>query len=200
MAFIRPMLSCEKARLPAVVPYELLARLRAIRIPLTWPLLGLGTVVVLAGGVTTLALATDHSHTPSAVTAATAYQAADDTRSAALAAHGLHPIIWNVPPTYARTQLLTALAIDSRFTEDVARIAFPLPMRCDAHALLEATDQLKVTELKLVQESYTGTFSHDALQGYLQAESAWSSADGKLRQDLGLSLRIPVINWWPSSC
>jgi hypothetical protein len=178
----------------------LLARLRAIRIPLTWPLLGLGTVVVLAAGLTTLTLATDHSHSPAAVAAASAYQAADDTRSAALAAHGLHPIIWNVPAAYARTQLLTALAIDSRFSEDVDRIAFPLPMRCDAHALLEATDQLKVTELTLVQESYSGTFSHDALQRYLQAESAWSSVDDRLRKDLGLSLRIPLINWWPSSC
>lgn len=178
----------------------MLGRLRAIRIPLTWPLLGLGTVVVLSAGLTTLTLATDHSRDPGVGVDAAAYQSAVDSRMTALAADGLHPIIWNVPVAYARTQLMQALAIDNRFTEDVNRIAFPLSMHCDAHGVLQATEQLKVAELSLVQESYKGTFSHDALQRYLQAESSWTTANGKLRQDLGLSLRIPLVNWWPSSC
>lgn len=178
----------------------MLRRVRAIHVPLTWPLLGVGTVLVLGLGLTTLTLATDHSHDPAVAAAATAYQSAVDSRATALAAHGLHPLIWNVPPAYARTQLLDGLAIDSRFTEDVSRIAFPLTMQCDAHAVLQVTQQLEVAELNLVQQSYKGSFSHDTLQRYTQDESAWANADGKLRQDLGLSLRIPLINWWPSSC
>ena len=177
-----------------------MARRLRRRVRLTWPALAAGTA--LSAGILwgTLLLATDHTHDPGMAGAAAAYASADQSRSAALAAHGLHPIIWEVPADSARQQLLVSITIETRFSEEVARVPFPLSARCDVARVLQATERLKTTELVLIEQSYGGALSPDARSAYLDAITARASADYTLRQRLGLSARLPLLNWWPSYC
>lgn len=177
-----------------------MARWLRRRVGLTWPALAIGTA--LGGGLLwgTLLLATDHTHDAGMAAAASAYASADQSRTTALAAHGLHPIIWNVPVASAREQLLTSITIETRFSGDVARITFPLSIRCDVSRVLAATERLKAAELVLIEESYGAAFSQESQTSYLDAITARGSADYTLRQSLGLAARLPLLNWWPSYC
>jgi hypothetical protein len=170
------------------------------RIRLTWPLLTVGTALAISLLWGTLLLATDHSRNQGMAQASAAYAMADRSRTDGLSANGLHPIIWEVPPAAARKQLLAAISVESRFSDDLTAIAFPLSVRCDAARVAAATEQVKAAELNLIQESYAGTLSHTARSTYLDAINARGSADYTLRQGLGLTARIPLVNWWPSYC
>ncbi|HYM49489.1 MAG TPA: hypothetical protein VET65_02840 [Candidatus Limnocylindrales bacterium] len=170
------------------------------RIRLTWALLAVGSALALSLLWGTLLLATDHTRDAGMAAAAAAYDAAVHTRSTALAAHGMHPVIWDVPPQAARDQLQVALVTETRFSEEVSRIAFPVSVHCDVSRVLAATEQVKAAELTLIQQSYAGQLTLEGKSAYLDTIAAWGSADYTLRQDLGLAARLPLVNWWPSYC
>jgi hypothetical protein len=132
--------------------------------------------------------------------ASAAFQVADQTRDQALSAAGMHPYVWRVPSAYVRQQLEEALSIETRFTEQFRRIAFAEQASCQADQLLRASEDLKAAESFLIQESWTGSFSHARWQGYLDAIRARDSEDQSLRQALGLSPRLLFITWWPNRC
>ena len=132
--------------------------------------------------------------------AAASFQVADQTREEALNAAGMHPYVWQIPSPYVRQQLDEALSIETRFTEQFRRIPFPEQASCQAGQLLRASEDLKAAESFLIQESWTGSFSHARWQGYLEAVRARDAQDQRLRQALGLSPRLLFITWWPGRC
>jgi hypothetical protein len=157
--------------------------------------------VVLALLWTTLALAGDHTHDPGTAQAAAAYATADQTRTIALGKQGLHPVIWeDIPAPDAREQLMAALTIADRFTSEERAIAFPPSVRCDLKRLVQASEELKAAESKMVQESWAGSFSHASLKSYSDATSRRAAADFRLKQDVGLRPRILLINYLPAPC
>jgi hypothetical protein len=142
------------------------------RIRLTWPLLTVGTAIGVSLLWGTLLLATDHTRDRGMAQAAAAYAMADRSRTDGLSANGLHPIIWEVPPAAARKQLLAAISVESRFSDDLAAIPFPLSVRCDVARVAAATEQVKAAELNLIQESYAGTRTPPAAATWMRSTPA----------------------------
>ena len=170
------------------------------RVRLRWKI-AIGVAAVLTGyALVNLTLVLGSGGGTSTRQASAAFQVADQTRDEALNSAGMHPYVWQVPSPYVRQQLEEALSIETRFTEEFRRIAFPEQASCQAGQLLRASEDLKAAESFLIQESWTGSFSHARWQGYLDAERKRDSQDQRLRQALGLSPRLLFITWWPSRC